>query len=122
VDTSGPNSQIIPFSPAVTRADSFLVSWTSSAATGLTIDYFDIRYSFADGPWIAWLTATKLTSAQFTNLDPKDGIYRFEVRARDSAGGLEPFSGSSEAAIIVDRQKPYVEPRGYLPLMFRNER
>ncbi len=122
VDTSGPHSHIIPFDPAVTREHSFLVSWTSSAAPGLTIDSFDLRYSFADGPWIAWLTGTKLTSAEFTDLDPQDGIYRFEVRATDSAGGVEPFASRSEAAIIVDRHPPHIVPRGYLPMIFRHDR
>jgi len=122
VETSSPHSHIIPFDPAVTRHDKFLVSWTSSDAPDLTIDSFDVRYSFAGGPWIAWLTATKLTSAEFTNLDPKDGIYRFEVRARDSAGREEPFTGKSEAGIIVDRHEPHVVPQGYLPMVFRGER
>jgi len=119
VDTSGPQSHILPFQPAVTREHSFLVSWTSSTSPDLSIDSFDVRYSFADGPWIAWLTRTKLTSAEFTELDARDGIYRFEVRARDSAGRVEPFTGRSEAAVIVDRHEPHVVPQGYLPMAFR---
>jgi hypothetical protein len=122
VETSGPHSHIIPFDPAITRDDSFLVSWTSSVAPGLTIASFDVRFSFADGPWVAWLTGTKLSSAEFTGLEPEDGIYRFEVRARDSAGREEPFSSKSEASIIVDRLEPRVVPQGYLPAAFRGER
>ena len=77
---------------------------------------FDLRYSFADGPWITWLTGTKLTSAEFKELDPRDGIYRFEVRARDSAGRQEAFAGRSEAGTIVDRREPHVVPQGHLPM------
>jgi hypothetical protein len=122
VDTSGPHSHVIPFQPAVTRANSFVVSWTSSTSPDLSIDSFDVRYSFAGGPWIAWLTGTKSTSAEFTDLDPQDGIYRFEVRAKDTAGRVEPFNGTSEASIIVDRYKPHVVPQGHLPMVFRRER
>ena len=122
VDTSGPHSHIIPFDPPLTRQDSFQVSWTSSAAPGLTISSFDVRYSFADGPWIAWLTGSRLTSAEFKDLNSTDGIYRFEVRARDSSGGEEPFESRSEAAIIVDRQAPRVVPQIYLPVAARHDR
>jgi hypothetical protein len=122
VETSGPHSHIIPFDPAMTRDDSFPVSWTSSVAPDLTIDYFDVRYSYADGPWTAWLTETKATSAVFKNLNQKDGIYRFEVRAKDSAGNVEPFESRSESAIIVDRHAPHVVPQIYLPMASRHDR
>jgi hypothetical protein len=119
VETTGPNSHIVPFSPPITSGDSFLVSWTGSTAPGLSILYFDVRYRFNDGPWIAWLSETKLTSAEFDDLDPQDGIYGFEVRAKDSSGRLEPYTGQAESKMIVDRQPPYVVPRVTLPLIFR---
>lgn len=118
-ETSGPTASIEAFRPIVTGEDSFLVKWTGSTAPPLSILYFDVRYRFNDGPWIAWLTETTLTSAVFSDLNAQDGLYGFEVRAKDSADRLEPFSGEAEASIIVDRLAPFIEPQSYLPVVFR---
>jgi hypothetical protein len=119
VETTGPSSQIVPFDPPLTKEDSFLVSWTGSTAPDLSILYFDVRYRFNDGPWIAWLSQTQLTSATFDSLNPQDGVYGFEVRAKDSAGRLEPYTGQAESSIIVDRNPPYVVPQVFLPMASR---
>jgi hypothetical protein len=119
VETTGPNSHIVPFDPPITQGDSFSVSWTGSTAPGLSVLYFDVRYRFDDGPWIAWLSETQLTSATFDGLNPEDGIYGFEVRAKDSAGRLEPYTGQAESSIIVDRNPPYVVPQVFLPIASR---
>jgi hypothetical protein len=119
VEITGPNSHIVPFDPPITQADSFSVSWTGSTAPGLSVLYFDVRYRFNDGPWIAWLSETQLTSATFDSLNPQDGIYGFEVRAKDSAGRLEPYTGQAESSMIVDRNAPYVVPQVFLPMAAR---
>jgi hypothetical protein len=103
----------------VTGDDSFLVEWTGATAPTLYIVSFDVRYRFNNGPWIAWLSGTQLSSAVFTELNPQDGLYSFEVRAKDSAGRLEPFTGEPEASIIVDRLAPFLQPQSYLPVVFR---
>jgi hypothetical protein len=117
VETSGPHSSVERFNPPITQDDSFAVAWTGSAGPGLSIEYFDVRYQFNEGPWIDWLAATKTTGATFTKLNPKDGVYGFEVRAKDSAGRLEPFNGVAEALMTVDRFPPFVEPRLHMPLV-----
>ncbi len=117
VETSGPNSTIEPFRPIVTGEDSFVVEWTGSTAPSLSIAFFDVRYRFNGGPWIAWLTRTQLTSAVFSELNPQDGVYSFEVRAMDTADRLEPFSGEPEASIMVDRFAPFIQVRSYLPII-----
>lgn len=96
-----------------------MVSWTGSTAPDLSILYFDVRYRFNDGPWIAWLSQTQLTSATFDSLNPQDGIYGFEVRAKDSAGRLELYTGQAESKMIVDRNPPYVVPQVFLPMASR---
>lgn len=116
-ETSGPHSYVLPFKPSITQADSFLVQWTASTAPGLSIEYFDVRYRFANGPWIAWLTNTKLTSTAFTDLNPLDGVYLFEARAMDSAGRLEPFGETPPAGINVDKLPPFMEPKSRLPIV-----
>jgi hypothetical protein len=119
VEANAPHSHVVPFDPPMTREDSFPVGWTGKAQPGVTIDYYDVRYRFQGGPWISWLDQTKLTGETFTDLNPQDGVYSFEVRAKDSAGRLEPFNAASEASIAVDRNPPYIEPRIYLPLVSR---
>jgi hypothetical protein len=117
VETSSPRSIINPFKPTVTQEDSFPVSWTGWTAPGLTIVSYDVWYQFNNSPWINWLPQTALTSAEFTDLNPEDGVYGFEVQAKDSGGRVEKFHGVAEARIAVDRHPPFIEPRIYLPLV-----
>jgi hypothetical protein len=117
VETTTPHSYVEPFKPIITQQDSFPVSWTGSTAPGHSIEYFDIRYQFNYGPWIDWLGHTQLTGETFTELNPQDGVYGFEARAKDSGGRLEPFTGIADAQIIVDRQPPFIVPRVFFPMV-----
>jgi hypothetical protein len=118
-EASPPVSVITPFNPTITNQDSFVVAWTSTTAPGTDIDYFDVRYRFGNGPWVEWLSQTKVTSALFTDLNALDGPYFFEVRARDTAGRLEAWTEKSEASISVDRLPPFMEPKAWLPFVER---
>jgi hypothetical protein len=119
VEASGPVSFVKPFRPSIICDDSFLVEWTGTTAPDLSIDYFDVRYRFGQGTWISWLTNTKLTSAVFSDLNPQDGPYYFEVRAMDSAGRLEPFTAQPEASTNIDCNPPFMVPQAWLPVVNR---
>lgn len=115
--TLPPVSTVNPILPGYTDQDTFVVSWVGTASPGTTLQFFDIRYRVDNGPWLDWLTGTTNISAVFTALAGQDGKYQFEVRASDSIGRLEAFAGVAEAAIIVRRSAPFIEPVTWMPLI-----
>jgi hypothetical protein len=56
---------------------------------------------------------------EFEIPNAEDGLYEFEVRATNSIGQVEDFTGQPEAWKIVDLQAPFIEPRAWLPVMFK---
>lgn len=114
VDAQPPTSLVAPL-PRITDTTSFTVSW-SGYDDGSGIQYYDIRYRLNDGDWIPWQQETLATEAPFTVLDG-DGFYEFEARAVDNLGLKEAFTGQAEAAIIVDAEPPFIEPRAWLPFV-----
>lgn len=106
--------------PAISDQLSFTVTWSGVPLPGASIISFDLRFRFNDNPWQTWGNFTG-TSEIFDLVDDSvDGIYQFEARANDSLGNIEPWSGVSEAAMIVDRLEPFIEETGYLPLLRQN--
>jgi hypothetical protein len=99
--------------------DSFELSWAGFTAPGTTIVAYDVQYRFDGGPWIPWLQDTVNTSATFVIPNAEDGIYEFEVRALNSLGQQEPYTGTPEAFMIVDLQEPYVLPAAFLPIAIK---
>jgi hypothetical protein len=83
---------------------------------GSSIIVYDVRYRFRQGVWYHWLT-TPENSAVFSIPHPDDGLYDFEVRATNTLGQTEPFTGIPEASIIVDRNAPFVVPQSYFALV-----
>jgi hypothetical protein len=59
-----------------------------------------------------------VTSATFTA--DRDGLYQFEVRALDNLGFLEAFANQGEAATVVDLEAPFLQPRAWMPIIFKN--
>lgn len=109
-----PTANIVPFNPPITLQNSFTVQWQGQAAPGATVVAYDVQFRFNGGPWQAWLNNVAGTNAQF-NATQGDGVYEFEVRARDSAGRVSPFSGGPANSIAVDAQAPQITPQIYLP-------
>lgn len=116
VDARAPATEVDPL-PTVSRSSSFTVSWTGQD-DGSGIAYYDVWYRFNQGGWNLWQDQTLTTSTTFNT--EEDGVYEFEARAVDEVGNVEMFTGEPEASILVDARAPFVEPRGWLPLIFRN--
>lgn len=114
-DTNPPIATINPL-PGIINQNSFTVFW-SGIDTVSGIQYYDVQYRYNNGSWNLWLPQTLATQATFTNA--ADGIYAFEVRAVDNLNQVEAFLNQAEAAVIVDAVPPFVEPRLWLPVMFK---
>jgi hypothetical protein len=106
------------FASPITDQTSFNVSWIGYHAPGVTINTYDVNYRFNNGAWIPWYSGNEL-NALFT-LGTTDGIYYFEARARDSNGAVEPFTGTAEAAIVVDTIGA-MEQALWLPMVYYQE-
>jgi hypothetical protein len=105
-----------PFNTPITDQTSFLVSWNVYHAPGVTINTVDVNVKFNNGPWELWNSYPGTTlSDTFTDAG-EDGIYYFEARAKDSNGGVEPFTGTAEATIVVD-QEGNIKVASYFPLI-----
>ena len=116
VDAEPPTTIVDPL-PAITRTAQFTVTWTGED-DGSGIQYYDVRYRFNDGSWVQWQDQTLTIGTTFTAMN--DGVYDFEARAVDDIGNVEMFTGQPEATIIVDAEEPFVQPRAWLPIIFRN--
>ena len=123
VDTAPPISQIDPL-PGIIRNGGlpveFSVSWSGTDGNGSGIQCYDVQYQVDAGPWFLWqdCVAVSVTSATFTA--DRDGLYQFEVRALDNLGFLEAFANQGEAATVVDLEAPFLQPRAWMPIIFKN--
>jgi len=118
VDVLPPTASILPFVPVITGNDSFTVRWNGQSSPNTSITYYDVQYQYAAGSWTLWLSQTSDQQAEFTDLQPEDGVYCFRVRATDSAGRLGAYGG--QQCIIVDRYPPFVVPRIYMPVVAKD--
>lgn len=114
ISLGDPAANIVPFNPPITLGTTFTVQWEGHAAPGATIVAYDVQVSVNGGPWQAWLNNVGGTSAQYTATQG-DGVYAFQVRARDNIGRVSPFTGGPANSIAVDAVAPHVTPQGYLP-------
>ncbi|HMT20742.1 MAG TPA: DNRLRE domain-containing protein [Promineifilum sp.] len=119
ISLGDPSANILPFNPPIVKQNTFMVQWTGSAAPGATIVAYDVQFRFNNGPWQTWLLNVGGTSGQFTAAQG-DGIYEFEVRARDSIGRLSPFTGGPGNSVAVDVQAPTITVRGFFPITSDN--
>jgi hypothetical protein len=115
VDNRPPTSEVDPL-PTLLKDQSVDVSWTGSDE-GSGTQYYDVRYRFNGGSWVLWTPQTISEAATLLNAD--EGLYEFEVRAVDQVGLKEPYQGQAEAAVIVDVVAPFVEPRLWMPTVYR---
>lgn len=119
ISLGDPSANILPFNPPIVKQNTFMVQWTGSAAPGAAIVAYDVQFRFNNGPWQTWLLNVGGTSSQFTAAQG-DGIYEFEVRARDSIGRLSPFTGGPGNSVAVDMQAPTITVRGFFPITSDN--
>jgi hypothetical protein len=119
VSLSGPTANILPFNPAIATVNNFVVQWAGQAAPGTTITGYDVQFRFNNGPWQNWLNNVTITSQQFSATQG-DGVYEFQVRARDSAGRTGEFNGGPGNSIAVDVNSPNITRRILLPLQFND--
>jgi hypothetical protein len=118
ISTSGPVAAIVPFASPITRADSITVQWQGQTGAGTTISWYNVRYRFERGSWVAWQQMTSNTQATLTALNSEDGAYCFEAQAQDSQGRLGDWGGRQ--CIAVDRLPPFIEPAFVLPMIYRD--
>lgn len=119
VSIGEPAARIIAFAGPIVKESSFPVEWTASAPPGASIVSYDVQYSFNGGPWTDWLIETEDTTAEFT-AEEGDGIYGFQVRARDNAERVSPYTGGPEAVVAVDAVAPPITIRIYASILFGN--
>jgi hypothetical protein len=124
-----PISLVLPFEPLIMKptdpvTDSFTVSWVGFTAPGTTIELYQLRYRFraadtgAQTPWMdVPLPSPTAQSVDFDGPFDEDGIYEFEVRAANSLGQTEPFTGEGEAIKIIDLRAPFIEPQALFPVV-----
>ena len=119
ISLGDPVAFITPFNPPVTMQNTFNVQWQGEAAPGASIVAYDVQFSFNGGPWQAWLNNVGGTSAQFTAAQG-DGVYAFQVRARDNAGRTGTFHGGPASNIAVDVVAPHITVQVYQPVATDN--
>lgn len=119
ISTGRPTAAIVPFSTAIVSQATFNVQWTGQAAPGSVVLAYDVQYRFNGGPWQDWLNNISGTSSSFT-ATYGDGVYEFQVRARDNQGRIGLFSGGPQASIIVDIVAPFVTPQFFFPMTPNN--
>ena len=90
-DTTAPVVGLMAL-PATTGDLGFTVAWRGADdRSGLA--WFDVQVSVDGGPWKAWLTHVKVTSATFQGVQGHG--YAFRVRAADGRGNVSPFNVGS---------------------------
>jgi hypothetical protein len=105
--------------------DSFRVLWAGDAVPNTSIVSFSLRYQKPDNPtWITWHTdinASVLFDDYVMTADTTefpDGIYIFQVKAKDSAGTEGQYHEETQGTIVVDREPPWMtDNQVYLPMI-----
>jgi hypothetical protein len=110
--------------------DQFTVLWAGDAAPNTSIVGFYLRYQKpGETTWLSWQPVPdpiQITSAAFTEMTIDtaqwpDGIYTFQVKAKDSAGQEGQYREETQGTIMVDRVEPWItDNQVYLPVIFNN--
>ena len=114
VSLGDPAAHIVPFNPPIATVNNFVVSWVGTAAPGASIVAYNVQFRFNGGPWQTWLSNVAVTSQQFSAA-LGDGVYEFQVQARDNIGRLSPFVGGPGSTIAVDLASPFITVQTYIP-------
>lgn len=118
VSLGDPQANIVPFNPSIAVQNSFVVQWVGAAAPGSTIVSYDVQVRFNNGPWQNWRTNFGQTSDTYTATQG-DGVYAFQVRARDSQNRLGEFVGGIGSTIAVDVEAPFITPQSILSVVVK---
>ena len=89
-DTTPPVSGVRAL-PARQPNPGFVVTW--AGRDDVAVVSYDVQVAADGGPWIAWLSGTKATSAAWNGIDAH--AYAFRVRARDPKGNLGAWNVTS---------------------------
>lgn len=119
ISLGNPTANIVPFSSPITTQATFNVQWRGQAPAGSMVASYDVQFRVNGGVWQSWLSGFNGTSSQFTATFG-DGVYEFQVRARDTQGRVGQFSGGRWASIAVDTEAPFVIPQSYYPIIADN--
>lgn len=111
-----PQAVIRPFNPGIATQSAFMVQWDGAAAPGSTVVSYDLQVSFNGGPWQNWLTNFGGTNAEYTAAQG-DGVYAFQVRARDSQGRVGQFESGLATTIAVDAVAPFLSAQTVFPVI-----
>ena len=115
VDTTPPTSTMNPlpqWSPAT-----FTVSWSGQDNQGGSgIRHYDLEARMNGGAWQPWLTATTVTSADFTGVN--GALYEFRVRAVDRANNVQAWPANPQANTRVDTAPPVAQVNALPPFTF----
>lgn len=95
LDLTAPTTELVAQPEWRTNA-AIPVSW-SGADTGSGVANYEVQVQTNGGDWINWLTASTLTSSEFTGADARH--YAFRVRASDLAGNSSDWSTTAETSI-----------------------
>lgn len=99
-------------------ATSFNVSWVGFTAPSTTIVKYELRWRFNTGAWQNYsLPSPTTNSIVFDIPNANDGTYGFEVRAINSIGQQQQFTGQPQQFVMVDRQAPFIERAQFQPII-----
>ena len=108
------------------NGDNFRVLWAGDAAPNTSIVSFSLRYQKpGNSTWLAWQTDVQTTFADYvmtaSTSEFPDGIYTFQVKAKDSAGNEGQYHEETQGTIVVDREAPWMtDNQLYLPIIASN--
>lgn len=118
VSYGNPTARLIPFPSPISSLTTFTVQWTGTAVPGATIVGYDVQFNRNGGAWQQWLNNVNITTAQFTAMQG-NGVYAFQVRARDNTGRVSAWAGPPGNSIAVD-QNGKISLRAVLPMVINN--
>jgi hypothetical protein len=107
----------VPFPFAISSTTTFVVQWVGEPVPGTSIVSYDVQFRFNGGAWQSWQNGVAATSLQFT-AQRGDGVYEFQVRARDNIGRVSAWAGPPGNSVAVDVNQPFITPQVFAPALF----
>jgi hypothetical protein len=103
VDITAPTSSVAVAATS-TAGSTFNVGWLGGDDNGNIhsgIDSYDVEYQINAGAWQSWVSASSSTSTIYNLATTVGDTINFHSRARDLAGNVSDWSGSSPVAIVT---------------------
>lgn len=113
VDNTPPTIPGTPSGSPNPNKGAYTVGWDASTdpisggvASGVGSYELQERYSSDGGTnWTAWSTVASPTTNSYSFSGKTEGLYKYQVRAKDRAGNVSAYSGTS-ASVMVDTTAP----------------